>query len=126
MMDRERAHFGEVMETLKARFGDEAVAVASYWGRKRGSRDRRPGEHEGVHVHVEGTGKGTEAPIPDDMQEAAADEAHEVLVDRVAESDDELLEKYLEGEELSQEEIASALIKSPSLQGWYPRTSRFV
>ncbi len=108
MMDRERAHFGEVMETLKARFGDEAVAVALPIGEEAGFKGIVDLVSMKAFMYTEGTGKGTEAPIPDDMQEAA-DEAHEVLVDRVAESDDELLEKYLEGEELSQEEIASAL-----------------
>ena len=53
-------------------------------------------------------GKGTEGPIPDDLMDAV-NEAREALVDRVAESDDTLLEKYLEGEELSQDEITAAL-----------------
>jgi elongation factor G len=54
------------------------------------------------------SGKGKEEDIPADMQAAAA-EARERLVDRVAEADDALLEKYLEGADLSKGEILSAL-----------------
>lgn len=35
-----------------------------------------------------------------------------MLVDAVAETDDELMEKYLEGEEISEEQIKAALRKS--------------
>lgn len=59
--------------------------------------------------------KGEVAPIPDDMQ-AAAEEAHTELVEAAAEGDDALIEKYLEGEELTDAEIASGL-KAAMLQG---------
>jgi len=108
MMDRERAYFGEVMAALKARFGDEAVAVALPIGEE--------GDFKGLvdlvamkaYTYAGTGGKGTEGPIPDDLQ-AAAQEAREALIERVAESDDALLERYLEGAELTGEEIASAL-----------------
>ncbi len=54
------------------------------------------------------TGKAAEGPIPDDLSDAAA-EARERLVDRVAEADDALSEKYLEGGELTQQEVGAAL-----------------
>ncbi len=41
----------------------------------------------------------------------ADDDAHEALVEAIAETDDDLAEKYLEGEELSQEELAGGLRK---------------
>jgi elongation factor G len=49
-------------------------------------------------------------PIPTDLQDAAR-AAHEKLVETVAEFDDELLNKYLEGGTLTAEEIRSALRK---------------
>jgi elongation factor G len=49
-----------------------------------------------------------EVDIPDDMQEQAT-EYREALIDAVAETDDDLLEKYLEGEELSEEQIYTGL-----------------
>ena len=50
-------------------------------------------------------------PIPEDMQEKAQ-EYHDKLVEAVAETDEELMMKYLEGEELTKEEIKAALRKA--------------
>jgi elongation factor G len=46
--------------------------------------------------------------IPADMQELAA-EYREKLIEKVSESDDKLLEKYLSGEEIGEDEITRAL-----------------
>ena len=107
MMDRERADFGEALQALKARFGDEAVAIALPIGAEGGFKGLVDLVAMKAYLYS-GTGKGTEGPIPDDLK-AAAEEAREALVDRVAESDDALLEKYLEGTELTREEITGAL-----------------
>ena len=53
-------------------------------------------------------GKMTTADIPADMQDAA-ETAHEELIENVAEADDELIERYLEGETLSDDDIKTAL-----------------
>ena len=50
-------------------------------------------------------------PIPEDMQEKAQ-EYHDKLIEAVAETDEELMMKYLEGEELTKEEIKAALRKA--------------
>ena len=50
-------------------------------------------------------------PIPEDMQEKAQ-EYHDKLVEAVAETDEELMMKYLDGEELTKEEIKAALRKA--------------
>ena len=49
--------------------------------------------------------------IPDDMKEQAQ-EYHDKLIEAVAETDEELMMKYLEGEELTKEEIKAALRKA--------------
>lgn len=49
-----------------------------------------------------------EADIPEDMTEAAS-AAREQLIEFIAEADDALIEKYLEGEELSEEELGQGL-----------------
>jgi elongation factor G len=108
MMDRERAYFGEVLDALKARFGDEAVAIALPIGEEAGFKGIVDLIALKAYTYSGTAGKGAEGPIPDDLADAA-NEAREALVDRVAESDDALLEKYLEGEELSQGEITAAL-----------------
>src|SRR6266704_3404565 len=53
-------------------------------------------------------GKGTEAPIPDDMQ-SLVDQYRGQLIEAAAESDDSLLEKYLEAGTLNEEEIQRGL-----------------
>ncbi|MFW6271886.1 MAG: elongation factor G [Desulfosalsimonas sp.] len=55
-------------------------------------------------------GKAKAAEIPADMKETAEAE-RETLIENIAEADDELVEKYLEGESLSDEEIVRALRK---------------
>ncbi len=55
-------------------------------------------------------GKATKIDIPSDMQDMVSEE-RETLVENVVESDDELLERYLEGESLSDDEIKGALKK---------------
>ncbi len=55
-------------------------------------------------------GKATATDIPDDMKDQVETE-REALVENVAEADDELLERYLEGETLSDDEIKGALKK---------------
>src|SRR6266566_1029119 len=53
-------------------------------------------------------GKGTEAPIPDDMQ-SLVDQYRGQLIEAAAESDDSLLEKYLDAGTLNEEEIQRGL-----------------
>ena len=49
-------------------------------------------------------------PIPEDMREQA-EEYRNILVEAVAENDEELMEKYLEGEEITREELKAAIRK---------------
>ena len=108
MLDKERADFAETLAALTDRFGDDVVAVALPIGKEHdlsGVVDlitMKARSYSGMAA------KGTEGPIPDDMKEEA-DRSRETLIDRVVESDDKLLEKYLEGGELSTEEIVEAL-----------------
>lgn len=59
--------------------------------------------------------------IPEDMKELA-DEYHTALIEHVAEQDDELMEKYLMGEELTREEIVSTIRKSTIANTMVPVT----
>ncbi|MFV0463846.1 MAG: elongation factor G [Nostocoides sp.] len=57
--------------------------------------------------------------IPADLQ-AKAEEYRAALIERVAESDDHLMEKYLEGEELSVEELKAGIRKLTVNSELYP------
>jgi elongation factor G len=109
MLDRERADFYRTLDSLKAAFGPHVVATEIPVG----------SEHEiaGVIDLVDmrcyrypnaGRANAVESPIPDDMV-GRAREYREKLMDEVAEVSDALMERYLEGVEISHEEIVDAL-----------------
>jgi elongation factor G len=111
MLDRERADFFRALDSLKSAFGPHVVATEIPIGAEHELRgvidliDMKAFEYSG-----EGRDNGSEVPIPDDLQ-AQAEEYREKLMDEVAENSDELMERYLEGEEISHEEIVVALKK---------------
>ena len=61
-----------------------------------------------AYIYEGDSGKFAESEIPGDLKNAA-DEARQQLLESVSEIDDELLEKYLDGKELSLEEVKKAL-----------------
>jgi elongation factor G len=109
MLDRERADFFRTLDQLKDAFGGHVVATEIPMG----------AEHElsGVIDLVDmkafrqdsaERGAWTEIAIPEEHA-ARADEYREKLMDEVCEVSDALMERYLEGEEISHEEIVGAL-----------------
>ena len=115
MLDRERADFFRTLDALKGAFGAHVVATEIPIGSEH--------ELEGVIDLVDmkafrqdplengrapSAGGFSEIPIPDEQAELAQ-EYREKLMDEVCEVSDALMERYLEGEEISHEEIVSAL-----------------
>src|ERR1700681_2955831 len=109
MLDRERADFFRALEQLKKAFGPHVVATEIPIG----------SEHEiqGVIDLVDmkafrqdsaERGGWSEMAIPD-AQAELAQEYREKLMDEVCEVSDALMERYLEGEEISHEEVVGAL-----------------
>lgn len=111
MLDRERADFYRALDGLQEAFGRHVVATEIPIGAEHEIRgvidliDMEAFETEGV-----GRGNARRMEIPDELREQA-EEYREKLMDEVAENSDELMERYLEGEEISHEEIVSALKK---------------
>jgi elongation factor G len=109
MLDRERADFFRSLESLKEAFGPHVVATEIPIG----------AEHELQGVvdlidmkayRYDGDDRENceEIEIPEELR-AQAQEYREKLMDEVAEVSDALMERYLEGEEISHEETVSAL-----------------
>jgi elongation factor G len=122
MLDRERADFFRTLDSLKSAFGQHVVATEIPIG----------SEHEvsGVIDLVDmkayeytGAGKDNckEIPIPGAMAEQAQ-EYRERLMDEVSETSDALMERYLEGEEISHEEIVTALKEGTNHGSLFPVT----
>ena len=107
--DKENADFDMCLDMLRERFGMRLGAVTLPWG----TGEDFNGIIDLVRMkarHCDGT-KQAEAEIPEEHR-AAAEAAHETLCELVAEADDELMEKYLEGESLTQEEVEGLLAKA--------------
>ncbi len=122
MLDRERADFFRTLDSLKAAFGPHVVATEIPIGSEHSTSgvidliDMKAFEYTG-----EDKGQSSEVPIPDELQ-ARAEEYREKLMDEVAENSDELMERYLEGEEISHEEIVTALKKGVTEGHLFPVT----
>jgi elongation factor G len=107
MLDRERADFFRTLESLKGAFGPHVVATEIPIGSEHEIRgvidlvDMKAYEYDG-------SAHGKEIPIPDDLADRAQ-EYREKLMDEVAENSEALMERYLEGEEISHDEIVTAL-----------------
>jgi elongation factor G len=109
MLDRERADFFRTLDALKAEFGQHVVATEIPIGSEHEVRgvidliDMKAYSYDGA-----ARDNCSEIDLPDDLQ-AQAEEYREKLMDEVAEVSDELMERYLEGEEISHDETVAAL-----------------
>lgn len=108
-LDRPDADFDLAFETLRERFGNKLGAITIPMG----SGENFSGIIDVVHMtarHLK-DGKPEITPIPEQYQ-AAAEAARASLTELVVEADDELMMRYLEGEEITQEELESLLAKA--------------
>ena len=108
-IDRPDADYDACLALLRERFGMRLGAVTLPWG----TGDDFNGIIDIVRMKArrcEGIEQ-TEFEIPEEYR-AQAEAAHETLTELVAEADDALMEKYPEGEQLTQEEIEGLMAKA--------------
>ena len=110
-MDTTGADFFNVIQMMKDRLGANAVAIQVPMG----AEDSFVGLIDLVKmqaiIYGDKLGKDEEfEPIPEEYVEEAQ-KYRQILLEAVAESDDDLMEKYLEGEDLTEEEIKGAIRK---------------
>jgi elongation factor G len=109
MLDRERADFFRTLESLKQAFGQHVVATEIPIGKEHELQgvvdliDMKAYRYDGASRE-----NCDEIEIPEDLR-AQAQEYREKLMDEVAEVSETLMERYLEGEEISHDETVSAL-----------------
>ena len=110
-MDRTGANFLAVVDQIRERLGHNAVAMQLPIG----SEDSFTGIidllENVAHVFTDDMGTFKEEPIPAEYADQAA-EYREKLVEAAAESDEELMMKYLDGEELTVAELKKAIRKA--------------
>ncbi|MBI4301190.1 MAG: elongation factor G [Chloroflexi bacterium] len=101
-MDRENADFYRVVQQIQSQFGSRCVPIQIPIGSQR--------EFAGVvdltTLKIHGSEKAGTPSLPQE-----ADGYHEKLIEAVVEKDDELLNRYLEGETITEEELRVALRK---------------
>jgi len=114
-MDKDTANFDRALDEIQKSFETEPIPLQIPIG----AGDAYKGIIDIIRMKafmVNG-GKVTEADIPADMADEA-EKFRKKLIEKIAESDDALLEKYLEGNELTPDEILSG-VKEGSLSRKY-------
>lgn len=114
-MDREHANFYKVLDEMKNTFSDNIVPVQLPIGAEDSFKGVVDLIKMKAYIFDAGSGKAREEEIPDDMM-SDAETYKDALVEAAAEANDDLLAKYLEGEELTDSEILQG-IKEASFKG---------
>jgi elongation factor G len=119
MLDRERADFASVLEQVRAQLSDRCVAVQIPIGREHELQGVVDLLHMRAYMSADGGKEGGPTDIPDEL----ADEAQsrrEALIESVVETDEGIMERYLEGEEIAGDELAAALKAAVSRGELFP------
>ena len=110
-MDRERADFFGVLEEISNIFDGRATPVCLPIGAEEEFKGLVDLIKMKAYVYSkDGSAKFDDADIPGDMEETV-NEWREKMIENIVEANDELMEKYLEGEELSARELEETLIE---------------
>ncbi len=106
-LDKENTSFETSLQTLR-NLTSKANPVALPIGKELEFKGIVNVLDKRAYLFDSATGKMKPTDIPADMADSV-EEAHMELIEAIAEADDSLLEKYLEGEELSTDELQSAM-----------------
>ncbi len=119
-LDRERASFGRTLDALQKKFGKNVVPIQLPIGEEK--------DFKGVidlvamkayQYAMDGSGKYELTDIPAELK-SEADEWREKLIEKVAEGDDTLMERFFDQGGLSQEELMDGLHREVSHHQIYP------
>ena len=119
-LDRDRASFSRTLEALQKKFGKNVVPIQLPIGEEK--------DFHGVidlvgmkayQYQADGSGKFDAVDIPANLK-SEADEWREKLIEKVAEGDDTLMEKFFEQGGLSQEELIDGLKREIAHHQIYP------
>ncbi|MDD5071389.1 MAG: elongation factor G [Patescibacteria group bacterium] len=119
-MDKMGADFYMSLDSIKVRLNPKAVAIQLPIGAEESIRgvidliSQKAYEFKGVHGE-----QVVEIPIPEEIK-AQVEKYRSEMAERIVECDDKITEKYLNGEEISQEELKEALRKGVISNSIYP------
>jgi elongation factor G len=108
-MDRERADPGRVLESLQSAFGRNAIPIELPIGSEKSLNGVVDLVRMKAYTYeLGGNGKGKETEIPANMKDQVQ-EAHERLVELIAEGNDALMEEFFEKGTIPEEDLIPAL-----------------
>src|SRR5438876_6740509 len=108
-MDRERADAERVLESLTRVFGRTVIPLELPIGREKNLRGVVDLVRMKAYTYeLGGNGKGKETEIPANLKDQAQ-EAHEKLVEMIAEGDDKLMEEFFDKGTIPEEDLIPAL-----------------
>jgi elongation factor G len=107
-LDRERASFERTLDQLKARFGAGIAPLELPIGRESEFRGVVDLLTDTAITYDGSSPQGSEGPIPAEM-EAEEHSVHDALVEGIVVADDELMERYLNEEKISTDELSKTL-----------------
>ena len=110
-MDRIGADFDRVVEMINKNLGCEAVPIQLPLGSEESFAGVIDINRMKAYVYEEGIGETFQERELDEGERLTAERSRERLLEKLAEHDDSIMEKYLEGEPISVEEISSSLRK---------------
>src|SRR5439155_14890899 len=119
MLDRERADFFRTLNALREQLSDRCVAIQLPIGAEHELTGIVDLLHRCAYMDPAGGKEGGPAPIPAEMADQVQ-EYREKLLDAVVETDEDLMARYLEGEELPAEDVAAALKDAVTRDELYP------
>ena len=110
MLDKEHASFDRVYESVKSRLTTKVIPVEVPIGEGATFRGVLNLFSKKAHLYKKGTKSGEydEVDVPAD-QKALFDKYYQELIETIASTDDAMLERYLEGQEIAREEAIAAM-----------------
>ncbi|MGH9189439.1 MAG: elongation factor G [Acidimicrobiales bacterium] len=118
-LDRERASFDRTLDQLRDRFGAGVAPLELPIGEETSFRGIADLLTDTAFVYDKG--RSTEGEIPDDMA-AREHVVHDNLVEGIVVADDDLTERYLEGETITTKELEDTLAKGVAAASVFPVT----
>jgi len=106
-LDRENTSFEQALDSLRKQFGGKVVPLQIPIGEQAGFKGIVDLVTQKGYI-FEGGNKVQEVPVPAEIRDSL-NEFREQLIESAVESDDAIMEKFLEGETLSDEEILSVI-----------------
>jgi elongation factor G len=119
-MDRERSSYSRTLDALQKKFGKNVVPIQIPIGEEKDFRGLIDLLSMKAYLYAtDGSGKYEVADIPADLK-GDADQWREQLIEKVAEGDDTLMERFFEQGGLSQEELIDGLKREVGHHQIYP------